>query len=61
MDFHATAENEKGDTFMFFFSNQLRMTTEQAAQAKLDQLVAADELHQKYGPWHVESYDVGGA
>jgi len=61
MDFHAMAENEKGERFMFFFSNQFRMTTEEAAKSKLNQLVAADELHKKHGPWHVDSYDVGGA
>ena len=61
MDFHGTATNKKGDTFVFFFSNVLGITTEEAAKAKLDRLVAADPLHQKYGPWHVDRYDIGGA
>ncbi len=61
MDFHATADNGKGARFMFFFSNVLDRTTEEAANDKLAKLVAADEFHKKHGPWHVEGIDVGGA
>lgn len=61
MDFHGTAKNKKGDRFMFFFSNVLRLTTAEAAKAKLDKLVAADPFHQNHGPWHVDRYDAGGA
>lgn len=61
MDFHATATNKNGKTFVFFFLNVNQLTTEEAAKAKLDKIVAADPLHQRHGPWFVDSYDVGGA
>lgn len=61
MDFHATAYNEQGERFVFFFRNVNHRTTEEAANDKLAKLVAADECHQRHGPWHVEGIDVGGA
>ena len=61
MNFHAMAYNEQGDRFMFFFSNVFTLTTEEAADAELAKIVAADDMHKERGPWHVEGIDVGGA
>jgi hypothetical protein len=56
--FRATAFNEKGFTFTFFFKNENWVGIEDTARLALDLLVEADPLHQKNGPWNFRNIDV---
>ncbi len=56
--FAATAVNEQGLTFRFTFPADNWVDIEEIARARLDEVVAADALHQKHKPWRVTSIDV---
>lgn len=57
--FKATAYNDQGFTFAFFFENENWYGIEEVAKTKLAEIVANDSLHQKNGPWLVRNIDVG--
>lgn len=57
--FRATATNGKGLTFQFSFRSANWCGIEEAARRALDEIVAADPLHQRNGPWTARGIDVG--
>lgn len=61
MIFHATAKNEQGLSFRFTFLTQGwgKQFAEKDANNRLNEIVNADKLHQKYGPWTVHCIDIG--
>ena len=57
--FHATATNAAGATFQFSFLAFNWGGIETIARQKLNELIAANKLHQKHGPWSISGIDVG--
>ncbi len=56
--FRATATNEKGHTFQFFFHNYNWCGIQEVANNALKELVDADMMHQKYGSWVALSFSL---
>ena len=57
--FRAVAFNEQNFTFTFHFKNENWVGVAEAAQKRLDEIVALDSLHQKNGPWNIRNIDIG--
>lgn len=58
MYFQATAYNKNNDRFRFRFYNSNWADITNVAKKALDNVVANDKLHQKYGPWNFKNIDV---
>lgn len=56
--FRATATNEKGDTFQFFFHNYNWCGIQEVANNALKKVVDADSIHKKHGPWVASQIDI---
>jgi hypothetical protein len=56
--FAATAVNDQGLTFRFTFPADNWAGIEQVATVRLREVVEADELHLKNGPWRAVNIDV---
>ena len=56
--FKATAVNDAGDRFQFWFQNANWNGVEQAANDALYAVVAGDQLHRRNGPWRATEIDV---
>jgi hypothetical protein len=56
--FRATAYNDKGWTFQFFFKHDGWGQIDEKARLALDLLVEADPMHKQNGPWNFRNIDV---
>jgi hypothetical protein len=57
MIYRATAYNASNDTFQFRFCNANWNGIEDAARARLDEIVDGDAFHKKHGPWNFRYID----